>query len=840
MSHQKTSLTGSFLFDIMSLLINLITYNMYNSINGGSDNTFQTNTSKNILIKISFVILLIVIFVTPLAFSSISFAPLDIIKSSIITFGVLISAILYFLYSFKYKTLSLPKNSLTIISILILLSTVISTAYSGNILKSIFGQGFEIGSMSFLLSLFLCSFLVYHLTKNRIDRTSHILKAILISFIIIALFHIIRFFAGAEFMNFGIFNLPTSTSLGKWGDLAVFSGIIAVLSYIRLRFSDSNRKNKYISWSLFILSAIIIFVVNSAIVWFITALTMLGISAYEFSNKLVNQTGFRAFLSKIPRLSVIIMLVAVLCAWNSSVISKYLANTLKISNSEISLPWQLTMDIASETIKESPLVGAGPNRFGVQYLKYKPQEVNPTQFWVLEFSNGFGFLPSFIVTQGIIGFILLILLLILFLKIGYKILLQNSNTSISSNLPVINSFFVSLFLVLVSLLYVPSHSILLLTAVFIGLFISSISKAEYSIKNTKVVSILSILLVFLCVFWLAMYTKKIISLKYFEQGLKSINIPKNEQIDKAELSFKIDKAELSFKKAISYDESDIYYQALSEINIIKINALTRGVQDQIQKGAKSADPEIIKQIGVLVEEAVSYTRKATSIDSTNYYNYLSEARISEIATSLQIPNAYDNAKNAYVNALRFNPYNPSIYLSVARLEASQGKMVDAQKFIGSALQLKQNYLEAIFLLSQIQVSQGQIKDAITSVQVAIQINPNDPSLFFQLGLLYYNDKNYQGAIDALNQAVKINGEYANARYFLGLSYARTNKTADAIVQFENLSKTNPDNQEVSLILSNLQSGKAIFADAIPPIDSKPEKRKSLPIQEKRGGKTSGI
>ena len=125
-----------------------------------------------------------------------------------------------------------------------------------------------------------------------------------------------------------------------------------------------------------------------------------------------------------------------------------------------------------------------------------------------------------------------------------------------------------------------------------------------------------------------------------------------------------------------------------------------------------------------------------------------------------------------------------------------------------------------------------MKDAIVSSQVATQINPNDPLLFFQLGILQYDDKDYANAVTSLEKAVSLSSQYANARYFLGLSYVRVGRNSDAILQFEELAKTNPDNKEVAFILSNLKAGKSPFSDAKPPIDSKPEKRKTLPVSEK--------
>jgi TolA-binding protein len=71
-------------------------------------------------------------------------------------------------------------------------------------------------------------------------------------------------------------------------------------------------------------------------------------------------------------------------------------------------------------------------------------------------------------------------------------------------------------------------------------------------------------------------------------------------------------------------------------------------------------------------------------------------------------------------------------------------------------------------------------------------------------------------------------DYANAKFFLGLSYEATKQTEKAIKQFEDLSVSNPDSQEVKQILENLKSGKAIFTDAT---NTKPEKGGSLPLKE---------
>ena len=92
----------------------------------------------------------------------------------------------------------------------------------------------------------------------------------------------------------------------------------------------------------------------------------------------------------------------------------------------------------------------------------------------------------------------------------------------------------------------------------------------------------------------------------------------------------------------------------------------------------------------------------------------------------------------------------------------------------------------------------------------------------------YSNKDYVGAVDALTKATTIVPNYANAQYFLGLSLESLKRHDEAIVQFENLVKTNPDNQEVQSILANLKANKDPFYKS-PAGATKPENRPTPPI-----------
>jgi tetratricopeptide (TPR) repeat protein len=205
-------------------------------------------------------------------------------------------------------------------------------------------------------------------------------------------------------------------------------------------------------------------------------------------------------------------------------------------------------------------------------------------------------------------------------------------------------------------------------------------------------------------------------------------------------------------------------------------------------------------------------------------------RVYEILASNGIEGSLENARGSYNEAALRSPSNPSVPLALARLDAMSGKIDDARANIIKALELKNNYTDAYFTLAQLEVAANNIPAAVRSVEAAATVEPNNSGLFFQLGLLKYNQRDFAGAANAFGRSVEIVPDYANAKYFLGLSYYQLGRKDDAMKQFEELAVTNPDNQEIGTILSNLKSGKAIFQDEKPPA-STPEKRTEPPIKE---------
>lgn len=778
-------------------------------------------------------IMIALVFLLPIIFISIPYLQQNAIKGYLVIFGVLAAAILYIISRIKAKSFEWISHPLSYIAIILAVILIASSVWGGNFMKSFFGQGFEYGTAAFFIILCISTRLSAIFSSRSSSRALSIYAAVFGSFILLAIFQIVKFIDPSA-LSFGIFTGATSTPIGSWYDLGIFSGVVFILLGLAFLYFPMSRALKYTVGVLFAVSFFFLVLVGLPSIWFGVALVFLALIFHHYFNE---KKGL-SFFKRLPIFALIIFIIAAFFSWKGNMVTTPLVNALNASYSELHLPWQMTLDVGTGIIKASPILGSGPNTFSKEYLLYKPLGVNQTQFWSTEFGSGSGLIPTIALSLGLSGIILFCLLYIYFIRDGVRALRKANQNPL---LPYISysSFFVGAFLLLMDLAYVPSYANFFLTFVFIGVFLGSrMSSGDVQLVNIPfnwrgkpaiyahsfgIIILLALLAGFV---W---YGMKATALGYFTAGAASISVSSPSSAD-------LTRAQNYFHKALVLDPLDIYDQALAETDLAAVNSMA----SQISAAGSNAKPTQaeIQQIGNLINDAASHAAAAVKRDPSNYYNYLSEARVFATAAGLQITGAYDAAVTAYTNTAKDNPYNPSIYVALAKLAASQGKYDIAISYIGSALQLKNNYTDAVYLLSQIQVVQGKTADAITSVKFATQLTPNDPTVFFELGLLQYNAGEYSDAVTSLAKAVSLSPSYANAQYFLGLSYSKVGDPTDAIAQFQELAKTNPDNSDVASILANLKAGKAPFANQTPPA-STPEKRPSPPIGDSTSASPSG-
>jgi tetratricopeptide (TPR) repeat protein len=451
---------------------------------------------------------------------------------------------------------------------------------------------------------------------------------------------------------------------------------------------------------------------------------------------------------------------------------------------------------------------------------HKPTEVNQTQFWNVDFNVGFSTLVTALGTVGFLGLIAWLVPLALVLAGATRAMrlsiLGREDRGVAAAL-----IMGSLFLLAALALYVPSQNLILLGFVLSGATFGflwrqgqeSTAAAERASSRLAMllVGVVALILLALSVVVVFVAVRRTASEIFVNRG--ALELQKGN-VDSA------------------FQNAAIAARMENTGNVLRLAASAGGAKlVQIAQDATLPQEEARAKFEAALQQTIATGNGAAALNPNDYRPRLILANVYDFLATLKVQGAYESATMTYAQAQEHNPNNPAIPFALARLEATRGNMEGARTEVGKALTLKPNYTDAILLVVQLDIAQNDIPSAINAATAAAQTAPGVAPIWLQLGLLYYVAGNASNAALAFEQSIALVPEYANAKYFLGLSYAMLNRNEDAIKQFEDLTKTNPDNAEVKQILENLQAGKTPFEGAATPVTPKSQVRPPAPIEE---------
>ena len=528
----------------------------------------------------SFCLLALAFFLPVFFVPALSF-PFQFSKALLLSLFVLVIFSLWVVARLKDGEFVIPSSPLYIALGVIVGLVILSGLSSGSATLSLFGQGFEVGTALNILIVSLLAFLVPIMFRTK-EQIFGSYLAFLASFFLLALFHLFRLVFGPDFLSVGIFTETVSNTIGKWNDLGVFFGVSALLSLVTIEFLSLGRLFKMLVYLAMLISLFFLAIVNFSTVWFVLGLFSLIFLVYLISFSPTSalagaaegdadDSGAPRQLRRIPAPSLIMLLISVVFIMAGNTIGGEISSALKISQIEARPSWGATFDVARQTLIKDPLLGAGPNGFTGEWLKYKPAGINGTVFWNTDFSYGVGLIPTFLATTGILGVMAWVAFFLLFLYSGFKAI-QSSLADKFSQYLITSSFLVSLFLWIFSVFYIPSITIFALTFLFTGLFIASLtaermspSKSISFVKDPRAGFISVLLLILLLIGSVTLgyaLTQKYVASVLFQKGVISFNTEGS-----------LDKAEGLIVRAANMSPADIHFRFLTEMTLMRINAL---------------------------------------------------------------------------------------------------------------------------------------------------------------------------------------------------------------------------------------------------------------------------
>ena len=688
--------------------------------------------------------------------------------------------------------------------------------------RSLAFAGYSIETDTILFSLLATLAYLLSFTLFRTLRTARLLTTVVFwSLAAAAIFQLISVTIGSYAIPLETFTDRSVNLIGKWNDLGLLAALLLLLLLVRVELGTTRKLFRIGAWIGGGLLAALLALINFPVAWM---LLLVGCVVVGLLSLLRQRADHRtepdsAMRARLPHYALAAAAVAIVSLLYGGTINTSLTKIFPVSALEVRPSLQATMDIVNEARAGSVkkiLIGTGPSSFGFEWLQYKPQEVNQTQFWNLDFTVGFSTLATAFGTVGLLGAIAWLLPLLLLAAAMVRTVrlaaLSREERAVGALLSL-----GSIFLFASIVLYVPSQNLVLLSYMLSGAAFGFLwrqgrtAQEEEEIpgimKGLGIIAVTAVCLVLVAASFVSV-ERRFVSQAYTAAGLYALG-----QGD-------IDTAMVRAARAVAIEPGSDALRLMADSSAQKLLAIAN--DSTLTQEQATAD------FTTQLQTAIPASQRAIAAVPGDYRSYFLIARVYDFLASLKVSGAYESAQQAYAEAVAHNPTNPALWLALARLEAGHGDNKATEAALKKALELKPDYTDAMLFVVQINVANNDLASAIKNTTTAVQTAPGVPSIWFQLGLLYYTGGDTKNAIPPLEQALTLESSYANAKYFLGLSYAAEGKTGEALRLFEDLVVTNPDNAEIKKIVANLKAGTNPLEGIGPPT---PQNRTTAPVNQ---------
>ncbi|HSE56909.1 MAG TPA: tetratricopeptide repeat protein, partial [Candidatus Paceibacterota bacterium] len=420
-------------------------------------------------------------------------------------------------------------------------------------------------------------------------------------------------------------------------------------------------------------------------------------------------------------------------------------------------------------------------------------------FWNTPFEGGYSTISTFLVTNGSLVTLALIITIALVLVHGFRLFNYQYPDRFTrfiavSSLIILVPFIALLFVGLSSIVLISYGFLLIGLLIGVSVLVGRTRLASFQYLKDPRSSFFIILL-------LVLASLSTLSSAYLATSKFVGTVSYNHAL----VSKDADTAIRRTLRALTFSRNDLYFRTVSALYVSKFS-----------EGAKAEKPDqaLLQQYFSAAEGSAQQAIKYNPADALNWQTL---ASVYQLIVPAKTEGAYDNARSALDRAALLSPSQPAYQLSLANLEVLHDNGAGAQTAIDRAIELKPDYLDAYLLRAQLKQRAGDTdaaRDALRSYTTAF---PGSDAGFYALGSFELALKNYQSAREALARARALNPynlraqlEYVNTLKLLGQKEA-------AVTVLEELKQRFPNLQGVEAEIDRLKTGQAT-----PITDTKPE------------------
>ncbi len=733
--------------------------------------------------------------VLPVFFTPGLWATLDFDKTYLTLVGALVvTMILSMLALRKVRVRTILPLSLGLFW-MVAFAAFASGVISGDTQDALRGNMLETQTAAFFAVMALVTTVTLALQGSK-KMTSRALLGFAVTSSLLLLYVSLRLIFGADLLPFQSFTAITTSPIGTFNDLAIFAGLTIILSLIALAQLPIRSGLQYLFAVPIVISLFILSVVNFFNIWLIVGFLAFLVLMYFLARDTVFRVAERDGSTRSRALIAIagsVCLVSVAFTVAGDQLGQKMGQWTGVNYVEVRPSLEATVGITRAVYSENALFGIGANRFADAWRLHKDPTINETIFWDTDFIAGSGFVPTVFVNLGLLGGVLLVSFHLGLLYLGYRMLLRPTKRDPYWYYFGTITFAATCFIWGISYVYVPGAAILLLGAFFTGLtFVAAAALLPGAVRTIPLVTnrqrgfmlMASIILVtVVSVAGIYSVGKQYVAEANFNEARATSTSP--EALDQAAAA------------AYQLYPDERFRSAQAQIQLAILTGLL-GVTEPTEE-----QQELFNQA---TKAAITAAEEAVSKDPTDPDHHVIRAGILMNLTAAGLDEARVPAEISLADAEKLDPLNPGYQLLRAQMAARAGDIESARTAIAAALVLKRNFTEAMYLSAQLDVSEGKTVDAIATTRSIITLEPRNPTRYFQLGVLLSATDDIPGAIAAYRAAIALDSQYANARYMLALAHLSAGETDEALAQLDVVRVTNQDNQALTDLIAQVQSG----------------------------------
>ena len=709
-------------------------------------------------------------------------------KMALICGLVGVVAIIWFVARMIEGSVRLPWNLLVGTAALLPIAYALSAAFSGFTSHSLVGRALETDTLAFI-ALSAGVLLVTAMLSTDKPISHAAIPAFTLGTFVLAALQIFHFF----FPSISLGGVLVGTAGNAFGSLHMFAALVGTMVFLALELARVERGYLRYCYALAALVGLSMLMLTSYTdVWLMLFLSLV---LFELVRSYRKSSFFSGAYWRTQWLPLLIALLALFFAVFGSFITNVLPERIHPVQTEVRPSWSGTLGIGQRTLSD-PLklvFGSGPNSFVREWGLHKPTGINQTPYWNIEFNTGVAYIPTSLITVGLLGVVVWLLnisaLIFLVARCWFRIQSRMSVHGFALSISVI-------VLALYHIVLVPDASTTVLLFLWLGILLGEVTGDIVPVHEMPLwhgwegKGNLAAVIVFALALMLAVagIGRTLVSEILINKGIHTYNT--SQDIDGA---LKL----VSLAEQVN-PRSDRAHRAAVQLGLVRLR--------ELNQSASAANEQAREQLQTTLETTIQHGLQAVSIDNADYQNWLELASLYAELAGANVPGAYEGARTAYERARAENPSNPIPLLNLGQLEILQKRPDAALQYLSAAVALKGDLAVAYYLASQIYASKQDYTNALPAASNAIRYAPQDSRAWYNGGAIAYSAKDYTGAAAALEQALKLQPQYANALYFLGLTYYRLDRKSDALKTFEALNELDPGNEVAVPILNALRNG----------------------------------